>query len=542
MNSSSNKPRIDIYDTTLRDGTQGEGVSLSVQDKLLISRKLDDLGIDFIEGGYPLSNPKDVAFFQEAKSLNLKHAKLVAFGMTRRKGIKPDADVGLNALRDAETQYVTVVGKTWDLHATEVLGVSLQENLDMIDDSVSYLTKLGRKVIYDAEHFVDGTAANQDYGLKTIETAAQAGAVTVCLCDTNGGSLPDRIAQFVKLANDRLGAKCPLGIHPHNDSGVATANALAAVIAGATQVQGTMNGIGERCGNVDLTTVIANLNLKMGYPCLSDNSLQHLTEAARYIYEVANLNLINGQPYVGPSAFAHKGGMHVHAVNKLARSYEHVTPESVGNTRRILVSELSGMSNIAAKVGKKFDIESDKASQKKILDEVTRLEADGYHFEAAEGSFELIVRKQIGRHHAFFDLDHYRVAVNRSGSGNPVTKTTLTLLVNGKEVIASAEGDGPVNALDNALRAALTRHYPSLESLRLVDYKVRVVNSTAATAAKVRVIIEFRSPHAGKSPSDIFGTVGVSENIIDASWKALVDGLEYHLLHEEEAKRAKQNP
>jgi 2-isopropylmalate synthase len=504
--SNTSKARIEIYDTTLRDGTQGEGVSLSVQDKLLISRKLDDLGIDFIEGGYPLSNPKDATFFQEAKSLKLQHAKLVAFGMTRRKGIKAEADVGLNALRDAETEYVTVVGKTWDLHATEVLGVSLQENLDMIADSVAYLTGLGRKVIYDAEHFFDGTAA-------------------------------DRVAEFVKLAKNRV--KCPIGIHPHNDSGVATANALIAVQAGATQVQGTMNGIGERCGNVDLTTVVANLGLKMGYEVLTTRELglQHLTEASRYIYEVANLNLVNGQPYVGPSAFAHKGGMHVHAVNKLARSYEHVPPESVGNTRRILVSELSGMSNIAAKVGKKFDIETDRPAQKKVLDEVTRLEAEGYQFEAAEGSFELLVRKQIGRHHVFFDLDHYRVAVNRSGSGDPVTKTTLTLIVNGKEVNASAEGDGPVNALDNALRSALIPHYPSLESLRLVDYKVRVVNSTAATAAKVRVIIEFKSPHAGQGTSELFGTVGVSENIIDASWKALVDGLEYHLLHDEETKR-----
>jgi 2-isopropylmalate synthase len=342
--------------------------------------------------------------------------------------------------------------------------------------------------------------------------------------------LPERIAEFVRLAKQKVGNKSALGIHPHNDSGLATANALAAVQAGATHVQGTMNGIGERCGNVDLTTVIANLKLKMGYECLRDgeSSLKHLTEASRFIYEIANLNLNNGQPYVGLSAFAHKGGMHVHAVNKLARSYEHVPPESVGNTRRILVSELSGVSNIAAKAGKKFNIESDRAAQKKILDEVTRLEADGFQFEAAEASFELIVRKQIGKHRTFFDLDHYRVAVHRAASANPVTKTTLTLLVDKKEVNASAEGDGPVNALDNALRAALIPHYPSLESLRLVDYKVRVVNSAEATAAKVRVVIEFRSPHG------LFGTVGVSENVIDASWQALVDGIEYHLLHDAE--------
>ncbi|MCL2647153.1 MAG: citramalate synthase [Phycisphaerales bacterium] len=523
---------MSIYDTTLRDGTQGEGVSLSVQDKLLISRKLDELGIDFIEGGYPLSNPKDAAFFEEAKSLKLNYAQLAAFGMTRRKGVKPADDVGLNALRDAETPYVTIVGKTWDLHATDVLGVSLQENLDMIAESVAYLTGLGRRVVYDAEHFFDGTAANPDYGLKTIEAAAQAGATLICLCDTNGGSLPDRIADFAKKALAKLNHKTPIGIHPHNDSGLAVANALAAVQAGATQVQGTINGIGERCGNADLITIIANLALKMGYPVLSQNAgIKRLTEASRYVYEIANLNLANGQPYVGLSAFAHKGGMHVHAVNKLSRTYEHVPPESVGNTRRVLVSELSGISNIAAKAGKKFGIESNRVTQKKVLDEITRLEAEGFQFEAAEASFELIVRRVIGRYQKFFELDHYRCAVNKTGSHPAITKASISLLLKGREINASAEGDGPVNAIDNALRQALLPHYPSLASLRLVDYKVRVVNSAEATAAKVRVIIEFKSPHA---TSEIFGTVGVSENVIDASWQALVDGVEYHLLHEAE--------
>jgi 2-isopropylmalate synthase len=532
-------PRIDIYDTTLRDGTQGEGVSLSVQDKLLISHKLDDLGVDFIEGGYPLSNPKDATFFQEAKSLKLKHAKLVAFGMTRRKGIKAQDDTGMNALRDAETEYVTVVGKTWDLHATEVLGVSLEENLDMIADSVAYLTRIGRQVIYDAEHFFDGTAANRDYALKTITAAAQAGAVLVCLCDTNGGSLPERVDEFARLAKEAVGGRSRIGIHPHNDSGVAVANALAAVRAGATQVQGTMNGIGERCGNVDLTTVIPNLALKMGFRCLRDDSIVHLTEASRYVYEIANLNGFNGQPYVGASAFAHKGGMHVHAVNKLARSYEHVPPEAVGNTRRILVSELSGVSNIAAKAGKKFDIEKDRAVQKRILDRVTQLEADGFQFEAAEASFELLVRREVGRYKKFFDLDHYRCAVNKTAHHAAITRANLSLLINGREVMATAEGDGPVNAIDNALRQALLPHFPSLDTLRLVDYKVRVVNSTASTAAKVRVSIEFKSPHgdaAGEGGgAGVFGTVGVSENIIDASWQALVDGIEYHLNHDTEA-------
>jgi 2-isopropylmalate synthase len=532
--------RIQIYDTTLRDGTQGEGVSLSVQDKLLISRMLDELGVDFIEGGYPLSNPKDAAFFHEAKSLKLAHAKLVAFGMTRRKGITAAEDTGMGALRDAGTEYVTVVGKTWDLHATEVLGVSLQENLEMIADSVAYLTGEGRKVIYDAEHFFDGTAANKEYGLKTIEAAAKAGAVLVCLCDTNGGSLPERVAEFVTMARERV--EVPIGIHPHNDSGVAVANALAAVLAGATQVQGTMNGIGERCGNVDLTSVVPNLVLKMGRRCLHEGgaSLKRLTEAARYVYEVANLNMVNGQPFVGPSAFAHKGGMHVHAVAKLARSYEHVPPESVGNSRRVLVSELSGVSNIAAKAGKKFDIEKDRGVQKRILDRITKLEAEGYQFEAAEASFELIVRQEVGRYRKFFELDHYRCAVNKTADHEAITRANLTLLIKGREVNAAAEGDGPVNAIDKALRVALMPVYPSLEGLRLVDYKVRVVNSHASTAAKVRVMIEFRSPHglaaaeANGGVGGVFGTVGVSENIIEASWQALVDGIEFHLIHEQE--------
>jgi 2-isopropylmalate synthase len=530
--NNSEKNRIEIYDTTLRDGTQGEGVSLSVQDKLLISRKLDELGVDLIEGGYPLSNPKDAAFFEEAKSLKLQHAKLVAFGMTRRKGVKPEDDTGMKALRDAGTEYVTIVGKTWDLHVTEVLGITLDENIEMISDSVAYLAGLGRKVIYDAEHFFDGTAANREYGLRTIEAAAKAGAHLICLCDTNGGSLPERVAEFVALAKSRV--KCPIGIHPHNDSGVAVANALAAVRAGATQVQGTMNGIGERCGNVDLTTVIPNLALKMGYTCLKDGSLAHLTEASRYVYEVANLLGPTGQPYVGQSAFAHKGGMHVHAVNKLARSYEHITPESVGNTRRILVSELSGMSNIAAKAGKKFNIESDRVALKKVLDRVTQLEAEGFQFEAAEASFEMLVRKEIGRYQEFFELDHYRCAVNKTGNHTPITRANIAVLIKGKELAAAAEGDGPVNALDGALRQALLPVYPSLAKLHLVDFKVRVVNSTAESAAKVRVTAGFKSPYA--DASGIVGTVGVSENIIEASWQALRDAIEYHLIHESEKK------
>jgi 2-isopropylmalate synthase len=519
--------RIEIYDTTLRDGSQGEGVSFSVQDKLLIARKLDELGVDFIEGGYPLSNPKDEAFFREARSLHLTNSRLVAFGMTRRKGIKPEDDAGLTALRDAETEYVTVVGKTWDLHATEVLGVSLQENLDMIAETVAYLTRLGRKVIYDAEHFFDGTAANSEYGLKTLSAAAQAGAVLVCLCDTNGGSLPLRVAEFVKKAMGSVAV--PVGIHTHNDSGLAVANSLVAVRSGAVHVQGTINGLGERCGNVDITTVIANLRLKMDFDCLLPESLHHLTEVSRFVYEIANLNFINNQPFVGASAFAHKGGMHVHAVNKLSRSYEHIPPEAVGNSRRILVSELSGISNIAAKAGRKFQIENDRVALKKVLDQITAREAAGYQFEAAEGSFELVLRKQIGRYRGFFELESYHCAISRRGDGPVSTVATLKMIIGKHTVSESATGDGPVNALDAALRAALLPHYPGIAQLHLLDYKVRVVNSSAETAAKVRVVIQFRSPEG------VFGTVGVSENVIEASWQALVDGIEYRLIHEAEA-------
>ncbi len=526
--------RIEIYDTTLRDGSQGEGISFSVQDKLLIARRLDELGVDFIEGGYPLSNPKDEAFFREARTLGLKTSRLVAFGMTRRKGIKPQEDTGLNALRDAETEYVTVVGKTWDLHATEVLGVTLQENLDMIGESVAYLTRLGRKVIYDAEHFFDGTAANPEYGLKTLVAAAQAGAVLVCLCDTNGGSLPLRVAEFVKKAAESVSV--PVGIHTHNDSGLAVANSLVAVRAGAVHVQGTINGLGERCGNVDITTVIANLRLKMEMDCLLPDSLHRLTEVSRFVYEIANLNCLNNQPFVGASAFAHKGGMHVHAVNKLSRSYEHIPPEAVGNSRRILVSELSGISNIAAKAGRKFQIENDRVALKKVLDQITAKEAAGYQFEAAEGSFELVLRKQIGRYRKFFDLESYHCAISRSGDGPVSTVATLKMRIGKHAVSESATGDGPVNALDAALRAAVLPHYPGIAKLHLLDYKVRVVNSSAETAAKVRVVIEFRSPEG------VFGTVGVSENVIEASWQALVDGIEYRLIHEAEELEKEKRP
>ncbi len=522
--------RIEIYDTTLRDGSQGEGVSFSVEDKIQICRRLDELGVDYIEGGYPLSNPKDATFFAQAKELTLHHSRLAAFGMTRRKGISPAEDVGLNALLASEAEAVTIVGKTWDIHAREVLGVTLEENIAMIAESIEYLTKRGRKVIYDAEHFFDGLKANREFALATIKAAAQAGAVLICLCDTNGGTLPSQVQSGVKDAITAVGI--PVGMHPHNDSGLAVANALAAVTAGAVQVQGTINGIGERCGNVDLTTVIANLRLKLGYDCLEADSLKHLTEVSRFVFETANLNPVNNQPYVGVSAFAHKGGMHVHAVNKMASSYEHIDPAEVGNTRRILVSELSGISNVAAKAGRKFNIEHDRTALRRVLEQVNELEAGGYQFEAAEGSFELILRRQIGRYRKFFDLQSYRCAVSRAADAPPVTKATLALTAKGQQIHSSAEGDGPINALDGALRRALEPIYPAIAQLHLIDYKVRVVNAGAESAAKVRVVIQFRSPEG------IFGTVGVSENIIEASWQALVDALEYRLIHDEELRSA----
>lgn len=523
--------RISVYDTTLRDGTQGAGVSLSLADKLMIAAKLDDLGFDYIEGGYPLSNPKDVAFFAEAASRPWKHAKIAAFGMTRRRGIAAADDVGLNAMADSQAPVCTIVGKTWDLHVTEVLRVSLEENLAMIADSVRYLKSKGREIIYDAEHFFDGMAANEDYALKTVAAAVEAGADSVCLCDTNGGSLPSRIAEMI--ARLRRNTAVAIGIHTHNDSQLAVANSLAAVLAGATQVQGTVNGIGERCGNADLTSIIPNLRIKMGQECLSETGCRRLTELSHYVSEIANLLPRENQPFVGSAAFAHKGGMHVHAVQRLARSYEHIDPALVGNRRQVLISELSGVSNIANKVAA-YNV-TDREMLKKILDVVQNRENEGYQYEAAEASFDLIVRKSLGRYHPFFELDHYRAIVLKDGSGLPVTEATVKLRVgDGRWEHHVAEGDGPVNALDQALRLAIQDYYPALANMQLVDYKVRVINPHDATAAKVRVIIE--SSDRQRS----WGTIGVSENIIDASWIALVDSIEYMLLNEEENRNDRQ--
>lgn len=513
-------PNVQIYDTTLRDGSQGEGVNFSLQDKLLIAQKLDELGFDFIEGGYPLSNPKDTEFFQQAQQLDLQHAKIAAFGMTRRRGMTADQDIGMQALLNSGAAVCTLVGKTWDLQVTEVMRVDLDENLAMIRDSVAFLVGEGRRVIYDAEHFFDGFRANPEYALQTIRAAGEAGAELVCLCDTNGGSLPDHIAACVKEAVAQL--PCPVGIHCHNDSDLATANSLTAVANGAIQVQGTINGIGERCGNADLLAVIGNLVLKQGYDCLGEGGVRRLTEVSRYVYELANMNFRPGQPFVGSSAFAHKGGMHVHAVNRLASSYEHIDPEVIGNSRRILVSELSGRGNIIAATNR-MQIEQNDDLMKRVLDRVVDLENAGYQFEAAEASFDLLVRKCAGSHEPSFERLHYRVNVETDEGNEPITEASIKLCIGDRIEHVVAEGDGPVNALDTALRKALIPAFPALASVHLVDYKVRVINGTEGTAARVRVVIE-SSDDEGE-----WTTVGVSENVIEASWLALVDSVEYKL-------------
>lgn len=519
---------VQLYDTTLRDGSQGEGVNFSLQDKLLITKKLDEMGFDYIEGGYPLSNEKDFEYFQKVQELSLKHAKVCAFGMTRRKGIDASEDIGMRALVDSKAPVCTVVGKTWDLHVTEVLRVDLEENLAMIRDSLAYLRSEGREVLYDAEHFFDGFTANPEYALKTILAAQEAGAQMIVCCDTNGGSLPERIVEIIDKVKKEL--TIPIGIHCHNDCDVAVANSLAAVDAGAIQVQGTINGIGERCGNADLVSVAANLSLKKkGYELLSGGAgLSHLTELSRYVYELANMNFRVNQAYVGRSAFAHKGGMHVHAVNRIAHSYEHINPETVGNERRILVSELSGRSNIVA-LTTKFKLDSDNELMTEILEKVQEMENFGYQFEAAEASFDLLVKKLANTYEPKFQRLSYRVNVETAGQAEPLTEATVKLKIDGDGEIRHevGEGDGPVNALDTALRKALIPFYSSLEEMTLVDYKVRVINSTGGTAARVRVVIE------SKDHDDVWSTIGVSENIIEASWLALVDAIEYKLFKDD---------
>ena len=517
---------IEIYDTTLRDGSQGEGVNFSLEDKVAITRRLDEAGVDFIEGGYPLSNPKDAQYFERVLALTLRHSKVCAFGMTRRRGMTAADDPGMKALLDAGTPVVTIVGKTSVFHVTEVLGVSREENLAMIADTVGHLKQAGREVFYDAEHFFDGWKLDRDYSRDTIVAAARAGATRIVLCDTNGGTLPDEVATLVREAISALGvAGCPtaVAIHCHNDCDLAVANSLAGVAAGAVQVQGTINGLGERCGNADLISVVANLALKVsGHRVLAGTGMAHLTELSRFVYETANMSYRPGQPFVGSSAFAHKGGMHVHAVAKATESYEHISPDAVGNSRRILVSELSGRSNIAAMVTR-ADVKNDRVLLDKVLTEICRLENEGWQFEAAGASFDLLVERCAGTFISRFEKESYHVAVESHDGRDVRTEATVKLLVSGTHRHEVAEGDGPVNALDAALRKALEVAYPALARMHLLDYKVRVINAQEGTAAKVRVSIESTD---GES---VWGTVGVSENVIEASWLALADSFHYFL-------------
>lgn len=517
---------IEIYDTTLRDGSQGEGVNFSLADKLAIARRLDEVGVDYVEGGYPLSNPKDAQFFEQVRTLKLSRSKVVAFGMTRRRGMTAAADPGMKALLDAQTPVVTIVGKTSAFHVSEVLGVSREENLAMIADTVAHIVASGREVFYDAEHFFDGWKLDPAYSAETILAAARAGATRIVLCDTNGGTLPDEVASMTRAAAKALataGSQLALGIHCHNDCDLAIANSLAAIAAGCVQVQGTINGIGERCGNADLVSVVANLALKLeGYSVLGGTGIAHLTELSRFVYETANMSYRPGQPFVGSSAFAHKGGMHVHAVAKVAHSYEHISPEAVGNSRRVLVSELSGRSNIAALVTRP-DVKNDRALLDKVLAEVCRLENDGWQFEAAGASFDLLVDRLAGTFQPLFTRERYNIDVESRGDGDIRTLATVKLLVTGGPRHEVAEGDGPVNALDAALRKALEPVYPVIARMHLLDYKVRVINGQEGTAAKVRVSIE------STDGERVWGTVGVSENVIEASWLALADSFHYFL-------------
>lgn len=524
------KDMIQIYDTTLRDGTQAEDFSLSVEDKVRIALKLDELHVDFIEGGWPGSNPKDEQFFKEIKNYDLKHAKITAFGSTQQaKYSDPGEDPNLNALIQSGVSVVTIFGKTWDVHVTDALRITLERNLEIIKNSVVWLKGQVPTVFYDAEHFFDGFKANKAYAMQTISQALAGGADCLVLCDTNGGTLPHEIYEIVQTVRQEL-PDAPLGIHCHNDSDVAVANSLMAVRAGAIQIQGTMNGFGERCGNANLCSIIPALVLKMGFKCHAGGQLASLTDASRYVSEIANLPHNKYQPYVGRSAFAHKGGVHVSAVSRNAFTYEHIAPELVGNHRRILVSDLSGKSNVLAKA-KQFglDIDSHDPVVMDIVARLKELESQGFQFEGAEASFELLMRRAMGQAPKYFDLIGFRVIDQKVEENTPPqAEATVMIRVGGHVEHTAAVGEGPVNALDNAIRKALEKFYPVLKDVSLVDYKVRVLPGTPGTSARVRVLIESTDRH------DKWGTVGVSHDILEASWQALLDSISYKLLKREQ--------
>jgi 2-isopropylmalate synthase len=520
---------ITLYECLLRDGVQMEGVAFSLQDKLNLAEKLDDLGIDYIEGGYASSNPKDMAFFREMRTRRLRHARIAAFGNTRRGDAAVEDDRSIKAILASRAPTAALVGKSWGLHVREVLRVSEDDNLAMIADSVRYLKSKGLEVFFDAEHFFDGYNEDPVLAMKTLAAAHEAGADALVLCDTNGGCLPHEVTEIVAAVARQ--ARTAIGFHGHNDTGCAVANTVAAVLGGATHVQGCLNGFGERTGNADLCAVIGNLHAKLGRRCLTDDQLARLTEVSRYVYEAANMPLRDGQPYVGRSAFAHKGGLHVDAVQKNPRTYEHLDPALVGNERRILVSELSGGATIRAKLDQ-YGVPNDPEIRARVLAKVQELEGEGYQFEMAEASFLLLVKRILGTYEPSFKLSGFRTIVEkRSHDGAPITEATIKVRVGDYEDLTASEGDGPVNALDGALRKTLEKVFPSLREMRLVDYKVRIINPKAGTAARVLVSIE------SADKNEIWGTVGLSENLIEASWRALVDSVEYKLYKDRQSRR-----
>jgi len=520
---------IRVYDTTLRDGTQAEDISFTVEDKLRIAQRLDSLGIHYVEGGWPGSNPRDIQFFREARALRFEQAKMCAFGSTCRADVEPEDDASIQALLEAETPVVTIFGKSWDLHVEDALRISLEKNEELIEKSVAYLKLQVGEVVYDAEHFFDGYRANPEYALRTLQAAIRGGADVVVLCDTNGGSLPTDVRRIVGEVRER-GVKAVLGIHCHNDGELAVANTLVAVEAGVTHVQGTLNGFGERCGNANLVSILPNLALKMGRSCLPADRLRRLREVSRFVDELANLQHNKHQPFVGDSAFAHKGGVHVSAVRRNPLTYEHIDPALVGNAQRVLISDLSGRANVLSKARELgIDLEEKSELAANVLEKVKRLESEGFLYEGAEASFELLVKKSMGRHRKYFELIGFRVIdEKRHENEEPFAEATIMLRVDGVVEHTAAIGNGPVNALDAALRKALEKFYPAIRHVRLVDFKVRVLTSGGGTESRVRVLIE------SSDGVETWGTVGVSENIIQASWQALVDSIDYKLTRDEE--------
>ena len=528
------EPPVLLYDTTLRDGTQGENVNFSAEDKIRIALRLDDIGIHYIEGGWPGSNPRDRRFFELARDLQLKNARLAAFGSTRRPGTRPEKDANVAALLESHTPVVTIFGKTWDLHVEQVMDNTLAENLAMIRDTVQYLKQNDREVIYDAEHFFDGYRANPAYALDTLRVALEAGADSIVLCDTNGGSLPfdveaavKEVQQLLNEHNSAQSAAVQLGIHTHNDSGLAVANTITAVNVGATMVQGTINGYGERCGNADLNSIIPVLCLKMNRPCLTSENLKKLKKLSRFVSATANLVPLNSRPFVGRSAFAHKGGIHVSAIMKDTRAYEHIDPQLVGNKRRVLVSDLSGKSNVEYKARELgINLGNNGVDSREIVSRIKDLEEKGYQFDVADGSFKILVEKFTDQFKPLFDLESFRVVIEKDKDRPCGAHATIKIAVDERREITAAEGQGPVSALDNALRKALDHFFPDVDSMQLVDYKVRVIDGREGTAAKVRVFIESRDQ------DEIWSTIGVSEDIIEASWQALADSFHYKLAKE----------